>query len=404
MGRMERPEVQRAPKLGGLDSLRGIGALVVVAHHLMLAFHPWAVLGDPHPTNGNWEPMLQRFPWSLLIAGKFAVQVFFVLSGVVLSLGFFGDRARSDAQVAAAAFKRTFRLAPMVLVGVGLVVLASAIGWISSSPAAKLSGSEWLAIKPAGTMELGAIIRGVGLNLFLRSRDYNSPLWTIGTELYGSFLVFFLLLVLRKLSWRWIAYAAVLAWLRSDDRLPFVAGLILADLHRSTSWFRGWCSRVWVLVPSVFIVGVLGSFPLGLDALHQKAWVPGGAAMARVGDWNHLAGAVLAVAVVLGSPSADRILGGFLGRYLGRISYALYATHEVVILTVCSALYARWHPGFGAGTAGLLAALAGVPLLLVLAELGTRAVDRPSLLLADWVAAKFLRAWRSDDQSSKASI
>ncbi len=402
--RMASPEYRQTPKLGGLDSLRGIGAVLVVVHHLMLAFHPWAILGEPHPTNASWESALHRFPLSLLVAGRFAVHVFFVLSGVVLSLGFFGDRARSDAQLAAAAFKRTFRLAPMVLAGVALVLLASAMGWVSSGPAAKLSGSEWLATKPFGSMELGAIARGIGLNLFIKSREYNSPLWTIGTELYGSFLVFFLLLVLRKLSWRWIAYAAVVAWLRSDERLPFVAGLILADLHRSTSWFREWCSRLWILVPSVLVVGILGAFPLGLDDAHRNAWIPGGVALARFGSWNHFAGAILLVAIVLGNPLVDRILSCGPGRYLGRISYALYATHEVVILTFCSALYLRWHPSVGGGIAGCLAALGGVPLLLLLAELGTRAVDRPSLRLADWVAGRFLRSWQHADQPSKASI
>lgn len=401
---MEPPEFRRTPKLGGLDSLRGMGAVLVVVHHLMLAFHPWAVLGEPNPTNAGWESAFHRFPLSLLIAGRFAVQVFFVLSGVVLSLGFFGDRARSDAQLAAAAFKRTVRLAPMVLAGVGLVVLAGSTGWVCSGAAARLSGSEWLATKPSGAMELGAIVRGVGLNLFIKSREYNSPLWTIGTELYGSFLVFFLLLVLRKLSWRWIAYAAVLVWLRSDDRLPFVAGLILADLHRSTRWFREWCSRLWILIPSILLVVILGAFPLGLDEIHRKAWIPGGAALARAGIWNHLAGAVLLVAIVLGSPFVDRVLSGGLGRYLGRISYALYATHEVVILTLCSALYLRWYPALGGSIAGCMAALAGVPLLLLLAELGTRAVDQPSLRLADWVAGRFLHSWQNGDQPSKASI
>lgn len=197
---------------------------------------------------------------------------------------------------------------------------------------------------------------------------------------------------------------AVLAWLRSDDRLPFVAGLILADLHRSTPWFREWCSRVWILIPSILLVGILGAFPLGLDDLHRKAWIPGGAALARAGLWNHLAGAVLLVAIVLGSPLVNGFLSSGLGRYLGRISYALYATHEVVILTLCSALYLRWHPALGGSVAGCLAALAGVPLLLLLAELGTRAVDRPSLRLADWVARTFLRSWQGVDQPSKASI
>ena len=158
-----------------------------------------------------------------------------------------------------------------------------------------------------------------------------------------------------------------------------------------------------LLLPALLLIGILGAYPLGLDEAHRKAWIPGGAGFVRAGIWNHLAGAVVLVAVVLGNPSVDRILSGGVGRYLGRISYALYATHEVVILTVCSGLYLRWHPSLGGSTAGLLAALAGIPILLLLAELGTRAVDRPSLRLADWVAGMFLRSWQDAGQPSRAS-
>lgn len=274
----------------------------------------------------------------------------------------------------------------------------------SADSAAKLSGSTWLATKPIASMKFGAVVRDVGLNLFLKSREYNSPLWTIGTELYGSFLVFFVVFVVRRLTWRWLVYAGLLAWLRSDDRLPFLLGVILADLHRSTDWFRGWSAKAWVLFPAFAFALLLGSFPLGLDPVHQRQWIPGGSLLVRGGAWNLLLGALVLVAIPMGSPAVDRLLGNWVGRYLGRISYALYATHEIVILTLCSALYVRWRPGLGAVWAGLAAAAVGFPVMILLAEIVTRAVDQPSLKIADWVATRFLGSLRDRTHSPKASI
>src|SRR4051794_31450307 len=74
-------------RLGGLDALRGIAALVVLIHHALLTTPS---LGEvqrygPRPATG-WERALAVPPLHLLWAGSEAVLVFFVLSGLVLTL------------------------------------------------------------------------------------------------------------------------------------------------------------------------------------------------------------------------------------------------------------------------------------------------------------------------------
>src|ERR1035438_6360232 len=60
-----------------LDALRGLAALVVVFHHLMLSL-PDALRDD-----------LRYIDLPLLMGGRFAVMLFFVLSGFVLALPYF---------------------------------------------------------------------------------------------------------------------------------------------------------------------------------------------------------------------------------------------------------------------------------------------------------------------------
>src|SRR6476646_6648538 len=64
-----------------LDGLRGLAALVVVFHHVLLTWPGWAnaYLGS----HGN---ALAYSPLHVVLDGTFAVYVFFVLSGYVLTL------------------------------------------------------------------------------------------------------------------------------------------------------------------------------------------------------------------------------------------------------------------------------------------------------------------------------
>ena len=78
-------------KIKYLDGLRGLAAFVVVFHHFILAFYPALFFGDnatPHLRAGL-EAFVSGTPINLLYNGNFAVSIFFVLSGYVLSYKFF---------------------------------------------------------------------------------------------------------------------------------------------------------------------------------------------------------------------------------------------------------------------------------------------------------------------------
>jgi hypothetical protein len=49
-------------KLGALETVRGVGAVVVLLHHISLAFLPFAYLGSVAPPHFGWETLLVRTP------------------------------------------------------------------------------------------------------------------------------------------------------------------------------------------------------------------------------------------------------------------------------------------------------------------------------------------------------
>ncbi|OYW75825.1 MAG: hypothetical protein B7Z37_11575 [Verrucomicrobia bacterium 12-59-8] len=69
-----------------LDGLRGLAASAVVLAHFVSALYPHGTTGGAAPLHGGWEQAFLYPPLGLLVAGHFAVCLFFLLSGYVLAL------------------------------------------------------------------------------------------------------------------------------------------------------------------------------------------------------------------------------------------------------------------------------------------------------------------------------
>src|SRR5208282_6448472 len=100
-------------KLHYLQGLRGIAALTVAVHHYFCAFYPATVFGTG-PRHGNWEELFWRSPLGIFSSGISPVCIFFILSGFVLSLPFFGEGAMDAQRLIGAILKRPVRLVGLV--------------------------------------------------------------------------------------------------------------------------------------------------------------------------------------------------------------------------------------------------------------------------------------------------
>jgi peptidoglycan/LPS O-acetylase OafA/YrhL len=101
-------------------------------------------------------------------------------------------------------------------------------------------------------------------------------------------------------------------------------------------------------------------------------------------------GAGLLIATCVGNPAALGALDGRAGRFLGRISFALYATHIPVLCSLGAWVLLRLNRegmsyAVAAGSAAMVSMVASVLLALVV----TRWVDLPSVRFAGRVGRKF---------------
>lgn len=344
----------KSGRIAYLEFARGIASIIVVFHHFTLSF--WPGLKLPLGEGG-----LLRSPLYALINGFGAVAFFFVLSGFVLTYGFY--RAPSGPTLLASVLKRLPRLA----LPAGLSIFAGlAILLYSGAPyrtAAALTGSPWLrdfgnVVFPPGFQASAADALRTVVTVFLipYNHYYNSNLWTMFVEFYGSLAVFiisfFYLLSRSYHRLVMIVVHLILFWMAINS-VPQLANFVVGSAL--AYWFarRDRPLRLPLFVTiGLLLVAVFGySLEDGLACLLASFCV---------------------MLVLLGNPSLAERLSGRLALLIGRLSFPLYLVHTLVILSLSSLAYVALA-GFGPVTAAIgafwvtaIGALAfAVPLMLI---------------------------------------
>lgn len=363
-----------------LDSLRGIAALVVLLEHYFAAFYPYTVFG----TRGDyrqiapWENLAFYPPFGTLIAGHVAVCLFFILSGYVLSFRFLGEQGGAS-DLVAAIVRRPIRLGALIVFTMIVAFELTHGGFFYHHEVAEITSSKpWLASFLTEPVPLSALARDL-LSPFQWGRTYNPPLWTIQTELYGSIAIFVFLLFFSASAYRRAILVALVVVLTPSFYQAFAVGALLADIKKQGD-LRALSPRSLAALTGVAVY--FSSFPqqCSPDCLSGTvyAWLP---AIATDGGYPMIGAATLFV-VVLASGRAHALLNqpGLL--WLGRMSYAVYAVHFLVLGSLSSWLFLRWLDLSTYGVAFLVALASGMAATLLLAYGLTITVDRWSISAA----------------------
>ena len=383
-----------------LESVRGIAAFAVVISHLVMAF------ADPYPTGRPAEietiPAAVRVPLELAYRpirdGQFAVMIFFVLSGVVLSQGYLHRGKFSD--LTAGIVRRYPRLAIPALISALVSCALWQMGMMFNADASHLlieSGipANWLQLFRQDAPSFCDAIYQSTVEIFF-ARDtpapptmYNAVLWTMRTEFYGSLLVFALLGLVGK-SQRVGFYTFLvflfLALIGQTRLALFPAGMVLAVLRRD---------RPNAVIPAIISVGMLlmayilcGCYELG--EFKPKPMWPGGNEYYIVEVVCGFAG-ILSVAVVLFSPPITRFLEWWPFVWLGKVSFGLYLVHLPIVLSLGSFVFASTFHHYGHGVAMMLSAIAVIATSLPSAWLMFHLADRPAVWVGKQVSRLLVR-------------
>ena len=351
------------PKDIPLEAVRGVAAVTVVLWHNMLGFFP--------VISGNFADMgygLAGQPWFGLLNGLGAVNLFFVLSGYVLTRAFFlsGDTSI----ITRSAMKRWPRLAGPVLIAILASYCLWKLGLYHYDQAAALTHSPWLAGhlftgQPviASSKFLDALAQGLFFTFVKPDSAYfDTVLWTMRWEFAGSFAAFGLALLARPLEPRLRLFvfgvAMVLALYWAPQMAPFVLGVALAGLLASGAPKPRPALAIGGIVAGVYLLGY-GPQPAGAYLWLHRALGP-----SVVTTYVQGVGGALIIAAVELSGSARGLLSGKIPAFLGKLSFPLYLVHIPVLCSFGSmAVVASGHAKVGVLVTLAVSFLAALPLM-----------------------------------------
>lgn len=363
-----------AARLPGLDAIRGLAAIVVIFFHVVVAFFP-LVLDGASP-RGAVERVLQ-FPfirWAYNGGG--AVELFFVLSGFVLSVPYFQSRRAS--LVTSGAIRRYLRLGIPSCASIFLAYAVLSAGLSYSGRAAATRGplgsthDQWiyqLSFQPSLKL---AIREGLVRAVLSGDCAYNGVLWTIATEFSGSLLVFAFLALFGGVRNRWFLYALLGIWAGRlhPHHFSFVIGMALSDAFVGLR-----ISTIKLPLPiSIALIGcslAMFAHPVELPLFGNEE------------VWFALA-ATLILATTLTSTRLLPILTTRPLRFLGDLSFSIYLVHNTILLSAgCAAfVWGRNRLSLSYEWSAAMAAAATLVIVFPAAWLMSRYVDKPAIRLS----------------------
>jgi len=371
----------RSSRLVELEATRGVAAIVVVAYHLFLSF--WL------------KPMTQLFgtPLFAFVNGPAAVVTFFVLSGFVLTYRAFRDQETSS--LISGAFKRWPRLAlPIVTVNVVSGFLL-ATGLYLNHEVAPLTPFRYLDGFFAGAPYhpwpdmIAAIYEGLFATFASSTAAYfNTVLWTMHFELFGSFLSFAAAALIVRLGAPGLAVAvfatALIASFHDPLYVSFICGVLLARFYCLPEWgrwaryvgSRGWRPALRVALLAAAAATFLGYSDSAATGIYRWLAPLAAAAPAMVRTAAHIAGSIIVIMVVLGTAPKWKWLSGRAAALLGALSFPLYLANLPVICSVGAAAYMYLYLGAGSALA--------ISVTLVIVPIVTLIVSWPLMRLDQW--------------------
>mgnify|MGYP000270566951 CR=1 FL=1 len=372
-------QASTSQRIHSLDGLRGVACLAVLLLHIAMMLELWGPDGT--------------YP---LIPGTPAVIVFFVLSGVVLSIAPL-ERLRAGRAYDWLGYypRRVVRLGIPLAVAVALGIAAGYAAWCMGS-----TGRSATAVAFSGTPQ--QVVHDALMQfdvLFFVSDDtqnlfgdplvrVNSPVWSMGWELWFSLTLPLAVACLARVRKDGAAKTEKPAGLfpapvRLDVDAPdVVRGRFYAPLFQlmekgcnALKILQNGLVNMYILYILVTLVALLGAIELAQAAQAGLLGPLDALALAALQTLMNAACAGL-VALAMTDGLVRRVLSTRPARFLGTVSFSLYLTHSLVIGGLEVVL-----PAIGV-TDGLAQACVAVVSCLVCAAVFRRLVERPAIDLS----------------------
>jgi len=344
---------------------------------------------------GSRQVLLEG-PLAILLNGQGAVQLFFVLSGYVLTSSL--SRNKHWSNLIQFYIRRFLRIYPPYIAAVLFALLASHFY-------ASMSGDHGLTWWILKTLKVQPTLQEVLPTFLFPSRALGlvPPGWTLKIEMIYSLLMPLMLLIARRVHWQVLILLCLSALLlpNGSPRAPLYSidfGLGIA-LFLERERLARWIGRIpQLLTPVVVAVGLyLLSAPLLLGWMYpSRSW---GIMVSGYDPKSILTmgiGSAILVAMTVHMPWLARALSVRPIEFLGKLSFSIYLLHHT-ILTMFATLLRPQTSRLDGFILLSLVLLATIPA----SALCYYAVERPSIALGNRLCR--LLAPRTSSSASQIS-
>lgn len=332
-----------------VDGLRGLAALNVVFAHFIGSFFPGTFLiGSFLPIlnlGADWKrvsgdsfaPYLNILISPLVnvfYGGRFAVLIFFVLSGYVLSSPYFHENGFN--KLRRRMFGRYIRLNIPIAASVAISFFVYRSELYFNIPAASLTDSgAWLAqFFGAGVSLNHAVKMAVYESVFFGSGLLNPPLWTMKIEFIGSIylLTYYIIKPAIKEFISFILVVIMLYSFTGDDSIYFIAifsGALLNKI-RINATYNAPLFTIGLFFGAAQMQSVIFYVLPDAGLLNHVFW-------AKENFYTAIGGWMVSLAVINGFGKS--FLQNGMCQKLGEISFPLYLVHFIILCSVSCAIY-----------------------------------------------------------------
>jgi peptidoglycan/LPS O-acetylase OafA/YrhL len=377
---MAAPQKPGGGRIKSLDGLRGVAALIVVFHHILLTVPSLALayeFTEPRQAHDGLD-LLTYTPLHLIWDGPAAVVIFFILSGYVLSVPYAAGKTGGW---------RSYypqRLLRLYLPVWGALVFSLIA--VTVVPRHYVPGATYF-VNLHATAPHGIAQAARNATLLVKTGWLDSPLWSLRFEV--AFSVFLPLAVwagalghrVRAVESAACLAVVVAGWQVHSQLLEYVPmfglGVVLAyEQERFRAVTCRFTQARWIVITTVSVLLISSYWDLwGLGLGRIAAF---GQALAAIGGCGVLV-------AIRDWPSARRLGEVAPVQWLGKRSFSLYLIHEPIVVTVVFALG-------GKPDVALVFAIA-LPVTLALTEVFYRVVEHPSHLFALAVGRRVKERW-----------
>ncbi|WP_318505166.1 acyltransferase [Bacillus sp. T3] len=323
-----------------LDSLRGLAALSVFLGHIYLIF------------NSNlYSNLLFEFgPFRFIIAGSEAVTLFFVLSGFVLAIPFFGNK---EIHYGTYIVKRICRIYLPYLIAILIAFTTRELFY--SGEINRLS--NWFNMNWTRTIDINTILKHMFL-IGTFTSNFNNVVWSLVHEMRISIIFPILMFLVVRLNLKKsillsitlsilsVIYSIITKanffgtelYVSVHYSSIFVFGALLAKYREDLiNLFQKISLRIRIIILIIGLTLYLYAHPSFLINMLINDFNPFYRTV--IDTWFTSLGSGILIIIAIASKRFSLLLRNKLINFMGKISYSLYLSHLIVLFSTVHFLY-----------------------------------------------------------------